>query len=166
MKDSAKRRGKGRRGIKRRLFGVGLCTAVACCALYVTQPFILQELDAQLYDFLLTHSPAGEPSPVPAIVDIDEASLREIGQWPWPRYQLAQLIAGLYQNGASAVGLDMLLSEPDRSSPLRLRENLKRDFGLDLPLDAIPAQLRDNDALFAGILKASPTVTVRFRSSS
>ena len=168
MKNSASRKaggGRGRTGTKRRLFAAGFCAMLACLGLYVAQPGLIKELDLLTYDAMLTNSPAGTPSPRPAIVDIDEASLRALGQWPWPRYKLAQLIAGVYQGGASAVGLDILLSEPDRSSPLRLKEELKQNFGIDLPLDALPAQLHDNDALLAQILKASPTVTGMFLQS-
>lgn len=163
MKDSkARKHGHGRQGSKRMLVAAGACAAAACLGLFMAQPALMQELDRQTYDLMLTHAPAGTPSSRPAIIDIDEASLRAIGQWPWPRYKVAQLIAGIYQNGASAVGLDILLSEQDRSSPLRLKEELKRDFGVDLPLEALPAQLHDNDALLAQILKASPTVTGMF----
>src|SRR4029453_10379291 len=51
------------------------------------------------------------------IVDIDEASLAKLGQWPWPRTRLARLIDATSQLGALAVGLDMIMPEPDRLSP-------------------------------------------------
>ncbi len=159
------RAGKGKGLSLLALFSTGFAVAAACLALYVFQPAILRTVDYKIYDSLLIRSDHGKPSPVPAVVDIDEASLKEVGQWPWPRYQLAQLIARLYEGGAASVGLDMLLSEQDRSSPLRLRENLQRDFGLELPLDAVPEQLRDNDALLADVLRASPTVTGFFLQS-
>lgn len=160
------RAGKGKGLSLLSLLTAGFVAAAGCLALYVFQPAILRTVDYKIYDSLLIRSDRGTPSPVPAVVDIDEASLREVGQWPWPRYQLAQLIATLYEGGAASVGLDMLLSEPDRSSPNRLRDRLLHDFGLELPLESVPEQLRDNDALLAEVLKASPTVTGFFLQSS
>ena len=55
-------------------------------------------------------------SPV-LIVNIDEAALRKFGQWPWPRTQLASLIERIGEQGALAIGLDMLLIEHDQTSP-------------------------------------------------
>ena len=51
------------------------------------------------------------------IVDIDDASLARIGQWPWPRTQLAELLERLTQAGAAAIAFDMVFAERDRSSP-------------------------------------------------
>ena len=51
------------------------------------------------------------------IVDIDERSLAEIGQWPWPRTTVARLVDRLSQMGAVVIGFDIVFSEPDRMSP-------------------------------------------------
>ncbi|MBK8175930.1 MAG: adenylate/guanylate cyclase domain-containing protein [Rhodospirillales bacterium] len=54
------------------------------------------------------------------IVDIDEESLARLGQWPWPRSRLAELLQKLDDARATTVALDILLAEPDRTSPSRL----------------------------------------------
>lgn len=51
------------------------------------------------------------------IVDIDEDSLKQVGQWPWPRTLLAELVDRLAANGAATIGFDMVFPEPDRLSP-------------------------------------------------
>jgi adenylate cyclase len=51
------------------------------------------------------------------IVDIDEDFLKKIGQWPWPRTVLAELVQKLNENGAATIGFDMVFPEPDRMSP-------------------------------------------------
>src|SRR5215470_9758441 len=51
------------------------------------------------------------------IVDIDEESLKKIGQWPWPRTVLADLVRKVADNGAAAIGFDIVFPEPDRMSP-------------------------------------------------
>ena len=52
----------------------------------------------------------------PVIVEIDERSLAEFGQWPWPRNLVAQLLQEIRDKGALSVGLDMMFPEPDRTS--------------------------------------------------
>ncbi len=51
------------------------------------------------------------------ILDIDDASLAEIGQWPWPRTRIASLVDRLHEEGAAVVVFDVLFAEPDRTSP-------------------------------------------------
>ncbi|WMS41150.1 adenylate/guanylate cyclase domain-containing protein [Acuticoccus sp. MNP-M23] len=106
-----------------------------------------QRLDPRPYD------PA---SPV-RIVTIDEASLAELGQWPWPRAVLADIINTLTGMGAAAIGLDMILAEPDRMSPESIAELMPegdRRNALLTALDGAP----DNDTLLAAALGASPSV--------
>ena len=57
-----------------------------------------------------------QPSPV-VIIDIDEASLEEVGQWPWPRTAFAQLIDKLAQMRAAVIVFDVIFAETDRLSP-------------------------------------------------
>ena len=58
------------------------------------------------------------------IVDIDEASLQALGQWPWPRTLLAELVARLQQAGAAAIAFDVIMAEPDRMSPAAVANTL------------------------------------------
>lgn len=74
-----------------------------------------------LYNVIKPRTPP-EPSPV-IIVDLDEKSLAELGQWPWPRTRIAQLLEALRDYGIAVVGFDMVFAEPDRTSPARIAEN-------------------------------------------
>jgi adenylate cyclase len=89
------------------------------------------------------------------IVDIDEASLKDLGQWPWPRTRIATLIQAAIESGALAVGLDFIMPEPDRMSP---NEFVKERPDLDANLRATLADLPSNDAILAEVLKHTPTV--------
>ncbi len=51
------------------------------------------------------------------IVAIDEAALKSIGQWPWPRHITADLLTKILAAQPAAVGIDAIMAEPDRSSP-------------------------------------------------
>jgi len=69
-----------------------------------------------VYDNLMQWLPM-EPSGDVLIVGIDEYSLREVGRWPWDRRIHAQIINQLEEQGARAVLMDLILSEPDRGRP-------------------------------------------------
>ena len=91
------------------------------------------------------------------VVDIDEASLARLGQWPWPRSQVAALIRRLQDAGAAAIGLDLLFAEPDRSSPAALAPGWARDHGLTVAGTGGP--LPDYDADLARALARGRVVT-------
>lgn len=54
------------------------------------------------------------------IVEIDEASLAQHGQWPWPRTTLARLLDVIALGNPAAIGVDIIMPEADRLSPDRL----------------------------------------------
>ena len=61
-----------------------------------------------------------------AIVGIDENSLKIVGQWPWPRNKLAELIDAIAQHRPAAIGLDIYMPEPDQTSPEQVARRLPR----------------------------------------
>lgn len=92
------------------------------------------------------------------IVDVDDATLERFGQWPWPRTQMAELIAKLTDMGAAVIALDVIFAEPDRTSATQWREIMRGR--LDRPgLSELLNDLPDHDALFAEEIAASRVVT-------
>src|SRR5687768_15116804 len=80
-------------------------------------PVPVEELRLRIFDFYQRLAPR-PPGPQPAvIVDIDDDSLAERGQWPWPRTRLAALVDAIAEAGATAIAFDFVLAEPDRTSP-------------------------------------------------
>jgi adenylate cyclase len=49
------------------------------------------------------------------VVDIDDESIRRLGQWPWPRAEIAKLVDSLADAKVAAIGFDVLFSETDRA---------------------------------------------------
>lgn len=93
-------------------------------------------------------------SPV-LIVDIDEASLQRHGQWPWPRSLLARLLDRVWQMEPAAVAFDIIMPEPDRTSPCQVTQYIPGiEEGLVRQLCALPG----NDALLAESLRRGPAV--------
>ena len=73
---------------------------------------IVRDSEVRLTDrFFRLAPPPRQPSQV-VLVLIDEESLQKYGRWPWPRTLLADLNTNIAQAGASAIGFDILLSEP------------------------------------------------------
>nr|WP_254437992.1 adenylate/guanylate cyclase domain-containing protein [Ruegeria arenilitoris] len=99
------------------------------------------------FDLLQRVSPREYIPDLPVrVVDIDEQSLANWGQWPWPRTLLAQLVKNLGEYGAAAIAFDMLFIEPDRFSPARLLQDPA--LAGVVSVDHNAAKL-DNDVLFA-----------------
>jgi serine phosphatase RsbU (regulator of sigma subunit)/CHASE2 domain-containing sensor protein len=85
------------------------------------------------------------------IVDIDGKSLAALGRWPWPRSLVAELVTRVGAHEPAALGVDMLMPEPDPLSP----DRLLAQHGAELPkLHTLPG----NDALLARALAATPSV--------
>jgi adenylate cyclase len=105
-----------------RKFGVArlLCLAllIAFVALRIADPAPIEELRVRIFDSFQRIEPRAKMAKSPVvIVDIDEQSLAKVGQWPWSRTRIADLVAGLTRLGAVAIGFDILFPEPDRLNP-------------------------------------------------
>jgi adenylate cyclase len=89
------------------------------------------------------------------IVAIDEKTLADVGQWPWPRNRLASLIDAIAAHKPLAIGLDIYMPEPDQTSPDKVADNLPRSAAaLAAGLRALPS----HEAILARSLQAAPTV--------
>ena len=95
-----------------------------------------------LYQIVLTPKPTQQQV---IIVDIDEKSLDELGQWPWPRSLLAKIIDKVGQAGAVAVGLDILFPEHDRMSPANMASIVET---YDKDAAARLRTMKSNDEMF------------------
>nr|WP_170421138.1 adenylate/guanylate cyclase domain-containing protein [Ruegeria arenilitoris] len=108
------------------------------------------------FDVLQRLSPrAFDPDLPVRVVDIDETSLENWGQWPWPRTLLTQMVERLGEYGAASIAFDMLFAEPDRYSPSRLLSDPALADILSAKKEA--AQL-DNDILFGAEVSNWPVV--------
>ncbi|UYN99980.1 MAG: adenylate/guanylate cyclase domain-containing protein [Devosia sp.] len=120
----------------------GLAVIMALGALRISDPYPVRVARETTFDLFQQIKPRDTPPQLPIrIIDIDEASLAELGQWPWPRDMLADLTTRLAELGAAAIVFDVLFSEADRLSPARFV-----DRGTD------------NDEIFAEALAGSPSV--------
>ena len=94
----------------------GVIPILVVAGLTVYRPSALSRLENAAYDVMLRSAPPKAPGGRIVIVDIDEHSLSTIGQWPWRRDVIGQLIERLRGLGAAVVALDIIFAEPDRES--------------------------------------------------
>ena len=114
--------------------------------LFLPQTFL--SIDNRFRDFLFILRGPLPASQDVVIIDIDEKSLRREGQWPWSRNKVAQLIQTLSDVEAGIIGLDIVFSEPDKSSPHRIAQQLECNN----------SQIEDYDAILANTIANTPTI--------
>lgn len=91
------------------------------------------------------------------VVDIDDDSIRRLGQWPWPRTELADMTEAIAAAGAKVIAFDVVFSEADRTSPRFLAEREARRGAPAAQLAALRA-LPDHDEGFAATLAGAGSV--------
>ena len=136
----------------------GIFCTFLLCLIYLFSPPIFQYLDYRIYDIFLqstSHIPGTQKT---VIVDIDEQSLKKYGQWPWPRYLVAELLEKTNSYGPATVTLDVIFSEPDRTSLRLLLESFSEISPIDITSDNIPDILLDNDRILSDVLETGPFV--------
>lgn len=107
-------------------FGLILVLVGGLIALRVSDPISLKNLRmAQFDQFQRSFPRIYQPAAV-RIVDVDEYSLQQLGQWPWPRTRVAELVQKLNEAGAASIAFDMILAEPDRTSPQAVARSWNR----------------------------------------
>ncbi len=102
-----------------------------------------------VFDYYQRIAPrAYQDAPV-RIIDIDDASLARIGQWPWPRSAVAAMVERLAASGAAAIAFDIVFAEPDRTSPAQVLSIWTAGGAPEAPLRQALSALPDHDALLA-----------------
>ena len=143
MRAAAAMRRKVRTGLTQVL---GLALLAGLLSLRIWDPAAVETLRNQSFDLYQRILPRPYRAAPVAIVDIDEKSLAALGQWPWPRTRMAQLVDAIAAGGAPAMAFDIVFAEADRLTPESIVAALP-----DLPeqarnaLRAMPA----TDAAFA-----------------
>ena len=122
-------------------------------------PDLLDRLSLIAFDFYQRAAPR-QPGNAPIrIIDIDDKSLKEIGQWPWPRTIVAQMIDRLAATGAAVIAFDIDFAEPDRTSPKLLLPLIAQN-GVGLAdAEKLLRVLPDPDQALAVSVKKIPVAT-------
>jgi adenylate cyclase len=136
-----------------RLLCLGLL--VALVFLRTSDPPVLQELRLRVFDLYQVLKPRERTIKPIVIVDIDEKSIKALGQWPWPRTRIADLIGQLTKMGAAVIAFDVIFAEPDRLSPALAAGSFRNlDDDTRKKLSALPS----NDQVMAEAMRQSRVV--------
>lgn len=128
---------------------VGLLTVLFFAWAHLVQPQAIMRMSNLVFDSFQKQYPREFNPDVPVrIIDIDDESIRRIGQWPWPRTVLAKLNTRLADAGAAVVAYDVLFSETDRTSPENMVSVLQNNPDAKSHFDEI-LTLRSHDEIFA-----------------
>jgi len=140
-----------------------IIAALCAIILFVSRPQTLSKLNYYAYDTMLPLRKGKKVDVrLPVIVDIDRATADAYGQYPLPRYAVADLLDKLNAAGVAAIGVDINLSDPDFSSPQEIVRNLRRNRRVDAQFSGIPASLSDYDLYLAKAVERTPTVLASY----
>src|SRR5215216_1034722 len=134
-----------------------LLLLVGFAAARVWDPPPIEELRIRTFDTFQVIEPRVKTMRPVTIVDIDEKSLADprLGQWPWPRTRIADIIANLTRLGAVVIAFDAVFSEPDRLNPEIAADTFRNlDEATREKLRALPS----NDQIMADAMRASRVV--------
>ncbi|EWH08341.1 adenylate/guanylate cyclase [Catenovulum agarivorans DS-2] len=88
---------------------------------------LLTKLEHALYDWQITHQPAELNNPQVVIANIDEKSIAELGQWPWRRDVLAQLLDRLFSHyQIKLIGFDTVFAESSDTTAIEVLDILNQ----------------------------------------
>jgi adenylate cyclase len=142
-----------------RQFGIARAVCIvllfALVPLRIVDPRPIEEVRLRSFDLLQDIRPRPQSIHPVVIADIDEASLKEEGQWPWPRTVVADLVNRLNALGALVIGFDIVFAEPDRMSPAVAADSFR---GLDAETRAKLASLPSNDDVLAAAIRKARVV--------
>ncbi|WP_418185401.1 CHASE2 domain-containing protein [Aliarcobacter vitoriensis] len=115
--------------------------------IYIYFPNLLDSFDNRIRDSYFLFRGEIPTSQNVVIVDIDEASIKNFGQWPWSRDKLSKIIENLTLSNVAVVGMDIVFAEEDRTSPKQIAKKLN-----------IKSDLEDYDLEFAITVENSPVI--------
>ena len=125
-----------------------LLISISLSSAYLFLPTHFQSLDSRVRDFYFKFRGPQATDDSVVIVDIDERSIKELGQWPWERDKFATILRNLTDLGAGVIGLDIVFSEADKTSP----KKMATEWNLDA------SSLPDYDLILSETVAQTPTI--------
>ena len=157
----------GFKGKNARLFPMlwGALVTFGLLATEIFNPNSFERVGNLVFDSYQKAAPREQPELPIKIVLIDDLALEKLGQFPWPRTVMAELIEQLAAVGAATVALDIVFSEPDRTSPNEMKQLYLRQGLSEEQLSQISA-LQDHDVLLSKSFKKIRVVGGFFLNNS
>ena len=134
---------------------VGFALLAGFTALRLWDPAPLEITRLKIFDLYQQLIPRTVTSNAIVVVDIDETSLKELGQWPWSRILVADLVNRIARAQPAGIAFDILFSEPDRLSPARFAQTSGQ---LDTEVKAKLLAMPDNEQALIAAFKRTRVV--------
>ena len=129
-----------------------IITLILILTVRIADPAFVESVRLRYFDTLIIGKTATQNNIY--TVNIDEKSLEQYGQWPFPRDVYAGIIKDLYDRGAGLVVFNVLMPEPDRSGKDSiLAETMKK---YPVVLSNVPAQQTKNEPRVPGSAVLGP----------
>jgi adenylate cyclase len=138
--------------------GVPMVVLLGLLVLRIADPAALIGLRLRVFDELQRMLPRSYVETPIRVIDLDDSTLQQYGQWPWPRNLVARLVTKLHEAGVAAIAFDMVFAEPDRTAPRIMEKTWDPENRLQ-ELSEILAGLPDPDAVLAQSFGTAPVVT-------
>ena len=135
---------------------ISIAAAIILGLVRIADPTFVEVMRLKYFDQLQKKYPRStDGQTYSVIVDIDEKSLREVGQWPWPRTVLAELFQKSKDAGMLVLGLDVLFAEKDRTSPDLIAKDLEQR---NPKVAEMLTKLPTNESIAMNVMDKFPTV--------
>ena len=123
-------------------------------ALKIANPSFIKSISYISFDLYQKTFPLKKQDSNVVIIDIDEKSLSEFGQFPWSRSVFAKIIEKVSAAEPKAIGFDIFFTEKDKQSP----EEIIKSYNL-IPTDVVQLQnIKGHDEIFRESLEKSKSV--------
>jgi adenylate cyclase len=129
-----------------------IITLILILTVRIADPAFVESVRLRYFDTLITGKTATQNSIY--TVNIDEKSLEQYGQWPFPRDVYGNIIRDLYDRGAGLVVFNVLMPEPDRSGKDAILAETMRKH--PVVLSNVPAQQTKNEPRVPGSAVLGP----------
>ncbi len=145
-----------RRGV---IYLLPLAVLAAAIGARLAAPDLLERLSLIAFDLYQRAAPRRPGNAPIRIVDVDDRSLAQIGQWPWPRTIVAKLVDRLAAADAAVIAFDIDFAEPDRTSPKLLLPLIAQNGVAASDAEKLLSSLPDPDQVLAAAMRKVPVVT-------
>ena len=130
-----------------------LLTLALCAGARIADPVFVESVRLRYFDTLITGAEVKVSQQV-HLVNIDDAAIEKLGQFPFPRGQYANIIQDLYQRNAGLVVFNIFMPDADRSGQDAVLASTLKQLPTVLPHAAT------NDAVGTNVAPFRPGVSV------
>ncbi len=148
---------------------IAIIVLVALIHFYFYSSENVKKIDYAVYDWMMAFSNQVKKNDAfyTVVIEIDEKSIQELGQWPWARVITSKIIDEISKLNPSALGVNILFPEVDRLSPINIQEFYKKFFELEVAFKQLYVGLKDNDKLLLNtIANGAATLATSFYNNA